>query len=380
MSITKQLSKYFFKFIEKDFSERLREITEERLLIELKNKLMNGIHEQLEKRILQEAKKAIAKIYLFENRQIKFRGTGFFISPSYVLTAYHCIDENRVGENLPAILVSTKFLGKVSAFLEIDKSLSNRELDIAVLKLDVPHVSSCYLPLSLITTDFQREGVVALGYPAADGKEPKDEAISTYDGRISVVEEEQFETFAVRSHGQSGSPVYHPKTNRIVGIAKEIARESGYAGWATKFDTLFSRWYELKKINETAINFWEERIRSLQSEVVGEALSPPAPPPTLYVLPTKDKPNQKSEPQQKENNIVTQDEIEYSVLKITHELCNESQDKLAETAKIIENLSLNGISKELANQAIDKLRRSKEIEYQLPNRYKVTPAGYFRLR
>lgn len=375
MSITKRLFKYFKEFIFKELIEELisskelhsieREI-EKRISINL----MNDIHEQLRRRIVQEAKKAIAKIYLFENQQLKFRGTGFFISPSYVLTAYHCIDENRLGDNLPAILVGIEFLGKVSAFLEIDKSLSNRELDIAVLKLEVPHVSSCYLPLGLVTTDFQREDVVALGYPAADGKEPKDEAISTYDGKISIVEEKQFETFAVRSHGQSGSPVYHPKTNKVVGIAKEIAREAGYAGWATKFDALFSRWYELKEINETAINFWEDRIRSLQSEVMGKA---------LYVLQTKDKPNQKNEPQQKENNKVTQDEIEYSVLKITHELCNQSQDKLAETAKIIENLSLNGISKELANQAIDKLRRSGEIEYQLPSCYKLTHAGHFRL-
>jgi len=86
---------------------------------------------------------AIVKIFIYE----EFQGTGFFISPHHLITAFHCI-KNPPPSNIKIELTSAK---KIVVQWVAEKSLT--ELDIAVLQIVSDYQSPHYLPLGLITKE-----------------------------------------------------------------------------------------------------------------------------------------------------------------------------------------------------------------------------------
>jgi hypothetical protein len=184
-----------------------------------------------------------------------FKGTGFFISPDYLLTAYHCLGDLVDEENL---FVENQTYGRMRVILDRDKSLRDPKLDIAVLRLaDVVTVTDC-LPLGVITETQRGDEILAVGYPAG--------TLSFISGEIHGFPEEfpqQFFNNAMKAKGQSGGVVYHPTLRRVVGIALELYHQEVVAngGLAGRFDVLLRQWQELKTLNQQAMDRWDKLLQ-----------------------------------------------------------------------------------------------------------------------
>ncbi|RKZ81081.1 MAG: hypothetical protein DRR19_22730 [Candidatus Parabeggiatoa sp. nov. 1] len=206
-----------------------------------------------EKVINEQIKKAIVKIFVDE----EFMGTGFFMtSDGYVLTAYHCIANPPPDE----IAIETHSNKRFVAQLEADKSLEDYYFDIAVLKTncDTEH----YLPLGTISGDSKRyelDDVLGVGYPAGERYTP-----GSYPGQIFrlIDVDNRIEINSIKGPGQSGGPVYHYATDRIIGLASQVMKHEVMTdtGRAIPFDPLFKKWPELEEINSKAAKCWDNRL------------------------------------------------------------------------------------------------------------------------
>lgn len=208
--------------------------------------------EALKKRIHQEMANATVKVLVAD----EFQGSGVFITPDgYVLTAYHCI-----GEYPPAISIETCFGERFNAELDEAKSLKHPDYDIAVLKI-YEQTAHC-LPLGTITSQDVTDEVVAMGYPAGD--KPEHKQIGIFFSQISQIRTDHKIQIpnAIKGRGQSGGPVYHYATQRLIGLAVEGYEQDVImdTGLATCFDALFEKWPELENINNQVAQAWEKRL------------------------------------------------------------------------------------------------------------------------
>jgi len=216
--------------------------------------------DELRRHIRDELEKATFKI-IIENEIV---GTGFFISPDgYFLTACHCVKDMRFGGDTKFFLTLEFFNGgRLQDEVFFDEAKSNMELDLAVIKSNY-NPKAC-LPLGRITKDHIESEITALGFPAGY-KEGR--GLGFYKGTIPRFIEnnkQQFETsLAIQGAGQSGGPVYHYGTHRVVGLVQEKydPKDMSSAGLALRFDSLFKQWTELKAMNDDAAEAWDRQIR-----------------------------------------------------------------------------------------------------------------------
>jgi hypothetical protein len=194
-----------------------------------------------------------------------FKGTGFFISPDgYILTAWHCIAEViPFSTTITVETIDSKTFENVA--LEKDKSV--QASDIAVLKID--YTPECCIPLGFVTEDHKGTDVIAIGYPAGyiEGR-----GIGVYDGIINqLVGDDKIEVPAIQGEGQSGGLLYHFATQRVIGIAIEVYGKFDEEtkkyneilkneGLAARFESLFAKWPDLKRINKQVVHAWDERM------------------------------------------------------------------------------------------------------------------------
>ncbi|MEK8021533.1 MAG: serine protease [Candidatus Parabeggiatoa sp.] len=208
--------------------------------------------EALKKRIHNEIANATVKIWVAD----EFQGSGVFITPDgYVLTAYHCI-----GEYPPKITIETRFGDQFKAELDEEKSLKHPQYDIAVLKID--DQAAHYLPLGTISNqNTVGDEIVATGYLAGHNQ------ISFFFSQISQNSTDNKIQIpnAIKGKGQSGGPVYHYATNRVIGLATEGYKQDVImdTGLATRFDALFKKWPKLEIINNKVVQAWEKRLLEL---------------------------------------------------------------------------------------------------------------------
>ncbi|OUD14458.1 DUF1566 domain-containing protein [Thioflexithrix psekupsensis] len=197
-------------------------------------------------------------------------GTAFFITPDYLLTAYHCIGEYADRNEL---YISNSIYGKKRVRLEEDKCFRNEEIDIAVLKLWNEKPSSDYVPLGLVNILNLSQSVVALGYP-------QDNFMITEGKLLSFPEKHpnMFISDCLKGRGQSGGLVYHHESQRVVGLALRVCEEdyllnSGYVG---RFDELFRHWPQLRDLNAKTIQHWNNRLGLSDNSVVIKTVIKPS--------------------------------------------------------------------------------------------------------
>jgi S1-C subfamily serine protease len=210
--------------------------------------------DKLKKFITREISNSTVKIFV----EGEFHGTGFFITPDgYLLTAYHVI-----GDFSHDIHIETRFGEKFSVELDEAKSLKHYDYDIAVLR--VYQNSQHYLPLGTITHQQITDDVVAIGYPAGD--RTKHDEISFFISKISQIRSDNKVQIpnAIKGRGQSGGPIYHYASKRVIGLVTE-----GYnpdvimdTGLAIRFEALFEKWYELEAINNRVAQSWDEHLEN----------------------------------------------------------------------------------------------------------------------
>ena len=182
----------------------------------------------------------------------EFKGTGFFISPDYLLTAYHCLGDLVDEENL---FVENQTYGRMRVILDRDKSFPSQEIDIAVLKLVSVKIINDYLPVGLVTENHLDDEILAAGYPLEDW--------SLIRGHIQAFPKahpHQFLSDAMQEKGQSGGAVYHIEMRLVVGIALNLNHRISRGGLAGRFDKLFQHWHELNKLNQQAIDDLKKRL------------------------------------------------------------------------------------------------------------------------
>jgi len=208
--------------------------------------------------------RAVVKILINDT----FKGTGFLISPDYVLTAYHCLNTLVDGQN---IYVENQTYGRIRVLLEREKSLPDPKQDIAVLQLVDKEVAD-FLPLGVINETQRGDEILAVGYPAG--------ILSFIAGEIHGFPEEfpqQFFNNAMKAKGQSGGVVYHPTLRRVVGIALELYHQEIVAngGLAGRFDVLLRQWQTLETLNQQAMDRWDKRLNGQQETKLWDKLLQP---------------------------------------------------------------------------------------------------------
>jgi len=212
-------------------------------------------------------KRALVKIWFKSGEDSFFKGTGFFIhSDGYLLTAYHCVKDCKNN-----IVVESLSVGTKRAVVVPELSLPGA--DIAVLQLSDPSMENTaphYLPLGFVTEAELNSDVVVLGYPQRDGAQWVAE-VATYQGHINRLfrEGEAFflECQAIVGKGQSGSPVYHPATRRVVAVAHSMY-EGMRSGDAVRFEPLFQSHPKLKSLNQKSELVWEQQLITTDREIL----------------------------------------------------------------------------------------------------------------
>lgn len=186
----------------------------------------------------------------------KFKGTGFFITPDgYILTAFHVL-----GNPIPEITIQT-FTGEwLPAQFDAAKSLPQQ--DLAVLK--VMACPAVCVPLGIISSQQVTDKVLSVGYPLGDRAD--NPHLGVYDGTIFRLRDDgKIETDAVRGQGQSGGLLYHPASQRVIGVAVEGYKpERMIAGLAQRLDSLLAQWAELPDMTARVAQQWDKQMNWLQ--------------------------------------------------------------------------------------------------------------------
>ncbi|MEK7991593.1 MAG: NB-ARC domain-containing protein [Thiotrichaceae bacterium] len=203
--------------------------------------------EQVVKNLLE---RATVKVLLGQ----RFSGTGFFISPDYLLTAYHCIGDLADEDD---IYVKNDVYGTMRVMLIHEYSFPSRNIDIAVLKLvDIKKVTD-YVPLGVISEKHKSSKIQSVAYPNEES------VIASGEIRgFPTKYPHKFLNNAMLGKGQSGGVVYHPEMQCAVGIALEIYSPDKMmnTGLAGRFDKLFLHWQELESLNKQSIEHWDKQL------------------------------------------------------------------------------------------------------------------------
>jgi len=179
--------------------ERLREQKEQK---RLQQEEQERLRPKSGSEIFQMHKKAVVTIYTE-----KFQGTGFFISPTYLVTCYHVIEGAKTIQ-----IKSSYYQGDCA----ITKVYSNKETDVAVLSVSSP------FPQWIEEKATINEGDEDVGARVISISSPKDLASTFASGDLSQIRDfidvkGMLQITVPISPGSSGGPLFDTQ-GRVIGI------------------------------------------------------------------------------------------------------------------------------------------------------------------
>ena len=215
------------------------------------------MNNQAKKLVQTELEQLIVRVAVtkdFKNDS-DFRGTGFFITPDgYLVTAWHCIRDVVLFDGYNILI---KCHDDEVFFGQLDREKSNQDLDIAVIKTSRKVTHNIPL-LDHVPPEFSGEAVVSVCYSEMYQNQP-----NCFSGDISLVDGlKVVTTNVIQGPGQSGGPIYHYESGRIIGVATNIYNQEKLrnTGLAATFDYLFHQWPELTSMNQESAQLWPERL------------------------------------------------------------------------------------------------------------------------
>jgi len=213
------------------------------------------MNNQAKKLVQTELEQLIVRVAVTKDfkKDSDFRGTGFFITPDgYLVTAWHCI---RDAERFDGYNILIKCHDGEVFFGQLDREKSNQDLDIAVIQTNRQVTHNIPL-LDHVPNSFKGDAVVSVCYT-----EMYQSQINCFSGAL-VDGFKVVATNVIQGLGQSGGPLYHYESGRIIGVATNIYNQDRLrnAGLAATFDFLFHQWPELTSINQKTAQLWEERL------------------------------------------------------------------------------------------------------------------------
>lgn len=187
-------------------------------------------------------------------------GTGFFVLPDgYLITCYHIFEAVShsvllLPTNSIIVNTSVQIDNKNQFICEFIENLSNKNKDIAILKVKHNYNRFPYLPLSrLPETSHRIISMYSFGYQEL--KKWKGHPISGNISGTTGQAQEPYETddsiFITDSNadkGSSGSPIIDTKNDRVVGLISSVNLEKSHA-YAINIYHVFSSWPKLEKNN-----------------------------------------------------------------------------------------------------------------------------------
>lgn len=187
------------------------------------------------KGLVDNVERACVFVVAGDGRNGLSTGSGFFVTPQYIVTNSHV-----VGKNAQKVLVTSKSLGK-PALAQVVASSSGGGSDFALLKVDLPS-GSRNLALPLKTEVSKTEKIGAWGFPAVIGKSDPAYMRLLAGGDISAVPELAYTEGVVSavlnrvpnmivhtapiSPGSSGGPLLN-EAGEVVGINTMISLDEG---------------------------------------------------------------------------------------------------------------------------------------------------------
>jgi hypothetical protein len=189
-------------------------------------------------------------------------GTGFFVTPSQVLTCDHVVKADS------SVIVDA--LGNQHRTAGVDRL---PELDLAILELEtpVPDASCAKLGSQVGPSD----GCYSFGFPLAGERQRADARTMWIEGNIFERDEIVFNNAQI-APGQSGSPMVNFRTGLVCGVvSKTRDRDSDLGGRAISVDALTKKRPGLLEANADHHQF--DRRWSTLARTNCDAWEPPVP-------------------------------------------------------------------------------------------------------
>ena len=218
-------------------------------------------------KIIEQMKNNVCKIYLSDGS----KGTGFFCKLPYnqlkvLITNNHVIDEKVLKGN-EKILISINNEKKKEIELKNRIKYTNKEYDVTIIEIKEKDEINNYLELdeniieNISNMEYIKETIYIIEY---EGNEKEVSVSYGIIKGIDIKNKYTFEHISCTEKGSSGSPILNMKTNKVIGIHKEVYKNKNRGTFLNYVLQDFINKNLIKEFNEKyKLNIKDNNIKEL---------------------------------------------------------------------------------------------------------------------